>query len=58
MQFYRKYGGERRANRFKYLVHLAYWPRIVIATLFSLASNRNAIRARTYRRLLAELSGM
>lgn len=58
VQFYRKYGGERRANRFKYLIHLAYWPRIVVATLFALTSTRSAMRVRTYRRLLAELSGM
>lgn len=58
VQFYRKYGGEKRAKRFKRLIHLAYWPRIMVAALLALASPRNAVRVRTYRRLLAEIAGM
>lgn len=47
VQFYRKFGGERRAMRFKQLVRIAYWPRVVLSP-----------RNRIYRRLLAELGEM
>jgi GT2 family glycosyltransferase len=58
IQFYRKYGGEPRARRFKSLLRLAYWPRLVTATLGAPFSPPLAARARTYRQFLAELSRM
>jgi N-acetylglucosaminyl-diphospho-decaprenol L-rhamnosyltransferase len=58
VQFYRKFGGARRADRFKHLLRLAYAPRLVIAALGALVSPSLAARARTYRRLLAELQEM
>jgi GT2 family glycosyltransferase len=58
VQFYRKFGGERRAERFKRLVRLAYWPRLVVAALGAPFSPSLAAQARTYRRLLAELPAM
>lgn len=47
VQFYRKFGGEETAERFKLLVRLAYWPRVVLRP-----------RTEVYRRLLAELGEM
>lgn len=58
VQFYRKFGGERRATYFKRLVRLTYGPRAAAATLLAVGSPEAAIRVRTYRRLLAELQGM
>jgi len=58
VQFYRKFGGERRAERFKGLVRLAYGPRLAAAAAGGLFSPSWARRARTYRRLLAELRAM
>lgn len=58
VQFYRKFGGARRADRFKHLLRLAYAPRLAIAALGAFFSPSLAARARTYRRLLAELRGM
>ncbi len=58
VQFYRKFGGERRAARFKWLVRLAYWPRLAAAEVGVLFSSSLAARAATYRRLLAELAAM
>jgi N-acetylglucosaminyl-diphospho-decaprenol L-rhamnosyltransferase len=58
VQFYRKFGGPRRANRFKCLLGLAYGPRLVVAVLGALFSQSLAVRARTYCRLLAELPTM
>lgn len=58
IQFYRKTGGERRAARFKHLVYLAYWPRLVLAVSGAALSSSRAAQARTYRRLLTELPGM
>ena len=58
VQFYRKFGGPRRADRFKRLLRLAYGPRLVVAALGALFSQNLAARARTYRRLLAELPAM
>lgn len=55
VHFYRKFGGERQAQRFKTFVRLAYWPRLLSARLaapFGQRSQRMAI----YRRLLSELS--
>jgi GT2 family glycosyltransferase len=58
VQFYRKTGGQRRARLFKVLLTLAYLPRVVVALVGGLASSSVAVRAHTYRRLLAELPGM
>lgn len=58
VQFHRKFGMDRRANRFKRLVALAYWPRWAIAALVAQFRPQTATRARTYRRLLAELPTM
>jgi hypothetical protein len=58
VQFYRKFGGPRRARRFKVLVGLAYAPRALIATVLGPMDAAWQPRARTYRRLLAELPGM
>ncbi|MEJ5308901.1 MAG: glycosyltransferase family 2 protein [Anaerolineae bacterium] len=58
VQFHRKFGTDRRANRFKRLVALAYWPRWAIAALVARFRPQAATRARTYRRLLAELPTM
>jgi GT2 family glycosyltransferase len=58
VQFYRKFGGPRRADRFKRFLHLAYVPRLIVATLGAPISPALADRARTYRRLLADLPGM
>ena len=58
VQFYEKFGGASRANRFKRLVRLAYWPRLAVAALGGLCSPALSARAGVYRRLLAELSAM
>jgi GT2 family glycosyltransferase len=58
VQFHQKFGGPRQAARFKRLMQLAYVPRWAVATLIGAASPSHAARARTYRRLLAELPGM
>jgi N-acetylglucosaminyl-diphospho-decaprenol L-rhamnosyltransferase len=58
VQFYRKFGGPRRAEKFKWVLRLAYWPRLAVAAIATPSSSAMGVRARTYRRLLAELSGM
>ena len=58
VQFFRKIGGTRSANRFKWYLRLAYWPRLAVAALGAPLSSSLATQARTYRRLLAELSAM
>ena len=58
VHFFRKFGGARRANRFKRYLRLAYWPRLAVAALGAPFSDALAAQARTYRRLLAELAGM
>jgi N-acetylglucosaminyl-diphospho-decaprenol L-rhamnosyltransferase len=58
VQFYHKVGGERLAQRFKRLLRLAYWPRLVVASLAAPFSPSLAAQAATYRRLLAELPSM
>jgi len=58
VQFYRKFGGTRRADRFKRLIRLAYGPRLVVAALGAPFSLSLAARARIYRRLLAKVPGM
>lgn len=58
IQFYRKFGGEHEANRFKTLVRAAYWPRWIVAAAGARFSPAWDSRARTYRRLLLELGEM
>jgi GT2 family glycosyltransferase len=58
VQFHRKFGGPRRADRFKRLIRLAYGPRLAVAALGAPFSPALAARASTYRRLLAELPSM
>jgi GT2 family glycosyltransferase len=58
VQFYRKFGGEPRAHRFKQLVALAYRPRLIVAQVATPFKPSLAARVRTFRRLLAELSAM
>jgi GT2 family glycosyltransferase len=58
VQFYRKFGGQRRAQRFKRLVRLAYGARLVAAKLGSFLSPRLEEQARIYKQLLAQLSQM
>ena len=55
VQFYRKFGGPRRADRFKRLMRVAYGPRLAVAALGAPFSPALAARASTYHRLLAEL---
>lgn len=55
VRFYRKFGGETKAQRFKTLVRLAYWPRLLAARILA-AFGRSTIPAPTYHRLLCELS--
>ena len=58
IQFYRKFGGEKRVALYKRLVRLAYWPRLALAGAGGLVSPRLAVRAGTFGRLLAELRDM
>lgn len=58
IQFYRKTGGERQAARFKWLLRLAYWPRMALAVLGAPFSPSLTAQASTYRRLLVELPNM
>jgi hypothetical protein len=54
IHFYRKFGGEAQAQRFKTLVRLAYWPRLLGARLAA-ASGQSSFSTPVYRRLLSEL---
>jgi hypothetical protein len=58
IQFYRKFGGERRARLAKTLLALAYAPRWLAAAAGSPFSPGLRGQARTFRRLLDELPGM
>ena len=58
LQFYRKFGGKSRARQAKALLALAYAPRAVAASAAALLRPAWRPRARTWRRLLAELSCM
>jgi GT2 family glycosyltransferase len=58
VQFHRKFGGEGRARLFKRLITLAYLPRAVVASPSAILMPALAPRARTFRRLLAELPAM
>lgn len=55
IQFYRKYGGDRRADLFKRLLRVAYWPRFAAATLFAPLSPSLNTKACIYRDLLSQL---
>jgi GT2 family glycosyltransferase len=58
VQFYRKFGGVRRADYYKRLLRLAYTPRLIMALLGTPFSPSLAAQAHTYRRLLTELPAM
>ncbi len=58
IQFYRKFGGEQRARRFKQLVAAAYLPRLAAAKGMALLRPGYAARVTTVSRLLAELPRM
>ena len=58
VRFFRKFGGERQADRFKRYLRLAYWPRLAVAALGAPISESLAAQARIYRRLLKELPAM
>ncbi len=58
VQFYRKFGGAKRARWFKRLVTAAYLPRLVAAKVIAPLRPSYAARATTFARLLAELPGM
>jgi len=58
LQFFRKVGGQASARQAKALLALAYAPRAALASAAALIDPAWRARARTYRRLLAELPGM
>jgi GT2 family glycosyltransferase len=58
VQFYRKFGGEEEAERFKRYLCLAYYPRIVVARLLGFPLPSGGKRASLYGRLLSELHKM
>jgi N-acetylglucosaminyl-diphospho-decaprenol L-rhamnosyltransferase len=58
VQFYRKYGGEKRASCFKRLVKFAYWSRVSIIALLRPFFPSISQKLQLYRQLLDELSGM
>jgi GT2 family glycosyltransferase len=58
VQFYRKFGGAKEAERFKRYLRLAYWPRMVVARLLTPALPSGRKRASLYHRLLSELGEM
>jgi len=58
VQFYRKFGSEARATRYKWLVRLAYWPRLVVAAMGKPFSPSLSVRRDTIRQLLNELGAM
>ncbi len=58
VQFYRKFGGEQRARRFKQLVTAAYLPRLAAAKVMALLRPGYASRVTTVSQLLAELTRM
>lgn len=58
IQFYRKFGGEQRARRFKQLVAAAYLPRLAAAKVMALLRPGYTTRVTTVSRLLTELPRM
>ncbi len=57
IHFFRKFGGEAQARRFKTLVRLAHWPRMLAAQLFA-AFGLPVLPGPTYRLLLSELPAL
>jgi hypothetical protein len=58
VQFYRKFGGEPRARRFKQLLACAYWPRFLAAKAVLPLKPSLAARVNTFNQLLTDLSEM
>jgi len=58
VQFYRKFGGEHRANRFKQCLRVVYLPRLLVASAFAPVSFSLATKASIYRHLLEQLPKM
>jgi GT2 family glycosyltransferase len=58
VQFYRKFGGEPRARRFKRLVAWAYWPRLLAAKVALPLRPSLAARVDTFNQLLSDLPEM
>ena len=58
MQFFRKFGGGRRANWYRFLLWLAFVPRMVLSSAGAPLSPSLSSCARIYRRLLADLPQM
>ncbi|MCB0256996.1 MAG: glycosyltransferase family 2 protein [Anaerolineae bacterium] len=57
LQFYRRFGGVGRVRQARVLLTLAYVPRYMVASVAALIRPDWRSRARTYRRILAELHG-
>jgi len=58
VQFYRKYGGPHQVQRFKRLVKLAYWPRLIMTFPCMTFRASLAPKVRVYRQVLAQLPTM
>ena len=58
IQFYRKFGGEQQAQRFKRLLRLAYGSRIAATTVAGPFSPHLTEQGRTFRSLLTQLPRM
>jgi GT2 family glycosyltransferase len=58
LQFFRKFGGKRQADRYKRFLRFAYWPRLIVAWALSLFSAGRHAQAHVFRRLLDELAFM
>jgi GT2 family glycosyltransferase len=58
VQFYRKFGGEPRARRFKQLVAWAYWPRLLAAKAVLPFKPSLTARVDTFNQLLTDLPKM
>ncbi len=56
VQFFRKFGGEARATRFKRFIGLAYWPRLIAAAAGSLLSPPLRSQAVVFQQLLRQVS--
>ncbi len=58
VQFYRKTGGEARAQLFKRLVTVAYIPRLIVTSIAQRLHPKLAAQVRTFRHLLVDLPTM
>jgi GT2 family glycosyltransferase len=58
VQFYRKFGGERRATQSKRYLRLAYWPRALAMILGATFLPSLRSRRTLYRQLLADIDTM